>query len=173
MWEETSARGMAWYAVRTKPSQEDRVYSRLTEVGLEAFLPRIRVRRKHRGVGAIRVEPLFPGYLFISISLTPRVWDTVRWTRGVRTIVGCDGVPSPIPEETIALIKERLGADGVMQSNASYAPGDRVRIREGPFAGLVGVLERPLSRAGRVRVLLQILRGAAIELEDVDLELAS
>jgi len=164
---------MPWYAVHTKPKQEDRVSSQLTGDGLDVFLPKIQARRKRRGFGASLVEPLFPGYLFVSVNLTPRVWDTVRWARGVKAILGCDGVPSVVPDEPIAWIKQRVGADGVIHPKAPFTCGNRVRVTDGPFAGLVGIMQRAASRAGRVRVLLDILRGATIELEDVDLELAS
>jgi transcriptional antiterminator RfaH len=164
---------MPWYAVNTKPKQEDRVSSQLVDGGLEVFLPKIQVRRRRRGSGTFRIEPLFPGYLFVSAGLTPEIWDTVRWARGVKTILGCDGVPSVVPDEPIAWIKQRVGADGVVHANATFAAGDRVRVKDGPFAGLVGIMAKTTSRAGRVRVLLDILRGATIELEDVDLELAS
>jgi transcription elongation factor/antiterminator RfaH len=164
---------MPWYAVHIKPRQEDRVSASLTEHGLEVFLPKIEVRRKRRGAGTRQVEPLFPGYLFVAASLTADVWTTVRWTSGVRTILGCDGTPSPVPDESVALIRQHLGVAGIIQPEAAFDVGDRVRITDGPFAGLVGILERGATRSGRVRVLLGMLQGATIELEDVDLELAS
>lgn len=164
---------MAWYAVHTKPRQEDRVSSRLGEHGLDVFLPKVHVRRRRRGCGMSLIEPLFPGYLFVAVTLTPDVWNAVRWAPGVRAILGCDGVPSPVPDEPIALIKRHLAADGVIRPKEAFAPGDRVRIKDGPCAGLIGIMERHASRAGRVRVLLSMLHGATIELEDVDLELAS
>jgi len=164
---------MPWYVGHTKPRQEDRVSSHLTELGLEVFVPKIPVRRRRRGQVTSGREPLFPGYLFIAADLTPHVWNAIRWAPGVKAILGCDGVPSRVADEPIALIKQRVGADGVIQLKPAFAPGDLVRIAEGPFAGLVGILERRASRAGRVQVLLDMLRGATLEIEDVDLELAS
>jgi len=164
---------MPWYAVHTKPRQEERVVARVAETGVEAFLPKLQVRRKRHGRGMVQIEPLFPGYLFISAMLTLERWDRIRWTPGVKAVLGCDGVPSAIPESLVASIKQRIGADGVFCQAPAFGPGDRVRLIDGPFAGFVGVLERTTSRAGRVRVLLDVLRGAVVELEDVDLELAS
>jgi transcriptional antiterminator RfaH len=142
-------------------------------VGFDVFLPKLRVRRRRRTVGSSQVEPLFPGYVFVAAALTLDVWSSVRWTRGVKAVLGCGGIPSPVPEEPIALIKQRMGPDGVIHPRAWYRPGDRVRITHGPFADLVGIMERPASRAGRVHVLLQMMGGASIELEDADLEAAS
>jgi transcription antitermination factor NusG len=49
--------------------------------------------------------------------------------------------------------------------------GCRVRIKEGPLAGLAGILDRPTSRAERVCVLLNLLNTVAtVEVDVVDLE---
>jgi transcription antitermination factor NusG len=37
-------------------------------------------------------------------------------------------------------------------------PGRRVRVTDGPLAGLVGIIEDPPDPRGRVRVLMDILR---------------
>lgn len=163
---------MPWFAVHTKPRQEAQVSSRLADDGIAVFLPLIQLRRKRRGRGTSRVEPLFPRYLFVDVSSIAPAWSAVRWTPGVTAVLGCDGVPSPVPDRAVALIKERIGADGVITPQPSFMPGDRIRVTSGPFVGLVGILERGASRSGRVQVLLDMLRGATVELEDVDVELA-
>ena len=147
--------------------------SRLADGGVEVFLPKIQVRRKRRGHGTSIVEPLFPGYLFVASDLTAPAWGAIHWTPGVKAVLGCDGVPSPVPDGLIVLIMQRIGADDVIQPQPPFVRGDRVRITGGPFAGLMGVLERGASRSGRVQVLLEMLHAATVELEDVDLELAS
>lgn len=164
---------MPWFAVHTKPRQEERVSARLADDGIVVLLPRIQVRRKRRGHGTSRVEPLFPRYLFASVDSTDPAWSALRWIPGVTAVLGCDGIPSPVPDGAVALITERMGVDGVIRPEPSLVRGDRVRVTSGPFVGLVGVLEREASRSGRVQVLLNMLRGATVELEDVDVELAS
>ena len=164
---------MMWYAVQTKPRQEEKVSTCLTDRGFTVFLPKIQVRRRRRATTTSQVEPLFPGYAFVAVSLTLDAWSSVRWTPGVKSILGCDAVPSPVPEEAITLIRKRVGPDGMIHPQVWYRPGDRVRITDGPFSDLVGILERPASRVGRVCVLLQMMGGASIELEDSALEAAS
>ena len=164
---------MAWYVVQTKPREEGRVSAGLRDKSLEVYFPKISVRRRRRGSVFAQLEPLFPGYLFVSVDLTPSTWNTVRWMPGVRALLGCDGIPSPVPEESIAFIRRHAGPGDAVQLPLVWQPGVRVRIKDGPCAGLAGILERPTSRAGRVRVLLEMLHGAAVELEDLDLELVS
>lgn len=161
---------MHWYVVRTKPGREEDVLSRFADRGLETFLPKTAVRRRRR---MRSIEPLFPAYVFVRTDLGAAVWTTIRWTPGVKSILACDGVPSPVPDGAIALIRDSIGASGIVEPNALFVAGDHVRITEGSFAGLVGVLQDVPSPSGRVRVLLEMLRGASIELDGADLELAS
>ena len=50
-----------------------------------------------------------------------------------------------------------------------YPPGTRVRIRRGPLEGLEAIFDRPMSRAGRVRVLLDLLgQQRRTEVDEVD-----
>jgi len=49
--------------------------------------------------------------------------------------------------------------------------GSRVAICHSPFAGLLGVVEKPMSGRGRVRVLLELLqRQMTIEINGIDLD---
>jgi len=65
-----------------------------------------------------------------------------------------------VPEPVVETLRERTGEDGcVVPPNADLRPGDRLRIEEGPFAGLEGVFQ---TRRGedRVVLLLEIMRRA-------------
>jgi transcription antitermination factor NusG len=79
----------------------------------------------------------------------------------------------PVPEEAINLIRQRVGPrDHILpRLEAYYPPGTKVAVRHGPFAGLVGIVDRPPSARGRLRVLLQLLqRQMAVECDAVDLD---
>jgi len=143
-----------WYVAQTKAWTEGRVEARLASRSIETFLPRIENPRRRR---RSQVEPLFPGYLFIHLTMSPATLDVVRWTPGVRRLLGAGDSPLPLDEQVIATIRSRLGEEGFIRVGLPFAPGDRVRIVEGPMAGLYGILERPAPRANRVRILLDLL----------------
>jgi len=127
--------------------------------------------RRWRGRTIRRLEALFPSYLFVRMTLEPETWHTVNWTPGVKRIVGTDEVPVPVPDEAIDLIKARCQAGDVVPWASNLRPGSHVRIKDGPLAGLEGVLERVAPRSERVRVLLSLLQTPArVEIEIVDLE---
>jgi transcription antitermination factor NusG len=62
-----------------------------------------------------------------------------------------------VPDEMIEIIKERIDGDGVIEQRITMNKGDQIRIRSGVFKDLVGILEKPVSAAGRVKVLLKIM----------------
>ncbi|MDQ7818926.1 MAG: transcription termination/antitermination NusG family protein [Armatimonadota bacterium] len=162
-----------WYVLQTKPRQEDRVsaFLHLRAPSVEVFLPRIEVVRRHAGRRYTVVEPLFPSYLFLWTPLTPATWDAVRWTPGALRILGDGERPVEVPEEMVQVIQDRVRPLGFVRVGLDLRPGERVRIRTGPFAGLEAIFERPTSRRDRVRVLLQLLGTLTpLEIDPLDLE---
>jgi transcriptional antiterminator RfaH len=159
--------------LHTKPHWEERVVWHVTRrASLEGiFLPKIEAIRRRRHRRWTVLEPLFPGYLFANLLLEPKTWNAVRWSPGIRSILGCGDVPVPVPQELVAAIQARVAEHGFARPGITLKPGDRVRFRDGPFAGLDAVFEKQLSRAGRVRVLLNLLsRLTPIDVGPLDLE---
>jgi transcriptional antiterminator RfaH len=161
-----------WYALQTKPRYEDRVvYWLKQQQNVPVFLPKLEAIHRWRGQKVRRLEPLFPSYLFVRMSLEPHRWTAVKWTQGVKRIVGTGEVPVPVPDGAIDVLKTRCEGGDVIPWVPALRAGCHVRIKDGPFAGLVGILERPSSRAERVRVLLTLFRTPArVEIDIVDLE---
>lgn len=162
-----------WYVAQTKPRCETRVIGQLQRraADVETFLPKIElIRRRQRRRVAV-LEPLFPGYVFMQMHLNPVSWNAVRWTPGVRQVLGNAGWPAEVSEELIETIVQRMEGLGFVRVGLNLTVGMRVRVTTGPFAGLEGVFERPTSRAGRVRVLLDLLGAPRrLVIDPLDLE---
>jgi transcription antitermination factor NusG len=147
--------GYAWYVVHAQPRKERFVGDRIRDLGREVFLPLISERR--RGQRRSTVGPLFPGYLFALLSEPDGDLPRVRWTQGVRRVLGDGPTPRPVAEEVVQTIRERADRTGRVRLGKGLAAGARVRIVDGPLAGLVGILERPVSDPReRVGVLLEL-----------------
>jgi len=146
----------AWYAIHTKPRQEEVAAGQLGRRGVEVFLPRVTERRRGEPP---RVRPFFPGYLFVRADLEAVGISALQWVPGVCRLVAFGGVPARVPEAAIALIRRQLAqieAQGGFP-RMRFRPGERVRVREGPLAGLEGIFEGPAGPAERVRILLRFL----------------
>lgn len=147
-----------WYVVQTKPTAEDNVEIHLKKAKFETFLPKIKSMIRGRKMSS-RIKSLFPSYLFIKVDLDDaNIHRMIRYTRGVRRVLGDGAAPVSVPEEMINIIRERVGKDGVIEQRITLKKGDEVRIRTGPFKDLIGILEKPVSASGRVRVLLAMLK---------------
>jgi transcription elongation factor/antiterminator RfaH len=144
-----------WFLVHTLPNSEGRAEVHLRAQGFGTYLPQInrtiRHARRFRNVQA----PLFPRYMFLILDLSRDRWLSVRSTIGVSTLVTCEDRPIPVPagvvEDLISSYDQT--AEGV---DCGLAKGQSVRIVSGPFAELIGTLDR-LDARGRTRVLLEIM----------------
>ena len=146
---------LSWYAISTKARREQFAQDQLGRRAVETFLPRI-LEPGRIGIKPV-VAPLFPGYLFVRIDLDQQYFDVV-WTPGVRKFVGFGTLPCPVDDAVVDFLYARGGREGILRPQPTFKEGDVVRIKHGPFEGLVGIIERPGSVQGRVRVLMELLR---------------
>jgi transcriptional antiterminator RfaH len=151
-WEEVN-----WYAIQTKPRQEDQAAYNIRRLGIEVLLPRIKQQKLVWGRKKQVVKPLFPRYLFARFSPSPYL-HSVKYARGVKRVVCAGDVPVPLDEEIIRSIQSRLGKDGIVHKNPSaLRNGDQVIISDGPLQGLAGVFERDFSDGERAVILLKMV----------------
>lgn len=144
-----------WFAVCTHSKQEDRAYYNLQAANIECFAPRIKERRINQFSGAVSyiARPLFPRYIFARFSIQSLL-RKVSFTRGVLKVISFNAKPAPIDEEVIELLRARGGSDGFLTIGEALKAGDEVRIKDGPWKALVGVVERDLQSSERVQLLL-------------------
>jgi len=159
MQEEGTENG-CWYAIQTKPRQENFAEATLLQAGIETFNPKLRRKRLIMGVPQDCLSPLFPGYIFARFD--PYAFRLVTYAKGVRRIVGGEDGPWPVEEAIIELIQSRLENNWYRTLEVPpLRSGDRVRVQEGPLTGLVGILERETSDIERVAVLLTAIEYQA------------
>ena len=147
-----------WYAVRTKPKEEDRADFNLRSYHVETFSPKIRQLRTSEFNGSRRytVKHLFPPYIFAYFNANTQLHN-VNYTRGVQKVVCFNGCPAPINDEVIDLIRGKVDGDGFVCLYEELKPGDMVKINAGPLQSLVGVFQRNLSDKQRVEILLDAI----------------
>ena len=150
-----------WYLVYTKPSKEDFVADKFIERGFDVVNPKIRerkyIRRKLREV----ISPLFPCYIFVRFDV-PKDYHLVKYTRGVRRIVGVEGMPSVVPEWIIETVIEKTKNGPITVKPNSLKPGEKVLIKGGPFEGLDAVFEKELKGQERVCILLNAINARIV-----------
>ena len=129
---------MTWYALQHKPAQGDRALAHLQNQDIACFYPKIQVEKIKAGKRIQRLEPLFPGYLFVNLEHTDPSWAKLRSTRGVIRVVSFANKPAAIADDVIRHIKGSL--DSVTQ-RGGLKPGEAVQLGEGPFEGINAVFQ--------------------------------
>ncbi len=156
---------MNWYAIYTKPKQEDKVEENLARASIEVFNPKLKRKRLVRGRYEPVIRPFFPNYLFARFDAASQ-YHMIKYTRGVGGIVGNKGSPWPVSEDIIKIIRARVNDEGFIVVSPDIRVGDKVEITEGPFTGFVGIFEREMKDRDRIIVLLNTIEyQARVEIE--------
>jgi transcription antitermination factor NusG len=162
----------SWYALHTRPRHEKSVVQRLSERGVETFLPIVdEVRRWSDRKKTVQL-PLFSCYVFA--KFVPNRMERLHVLRvgGVLGLVGSRGEGSPIPDEQIDAVRTLLDGSVPWSSHPFLKIGQRVRVRSGALDGMEGIL---VSRNGSNTLVISvdaIQRSLAVRVEGYQVEAA-
>jgi transcriptional antiterminator RfaH len=150
--------GQTWVAAGTHAHKESTAITNLLRQGFEAYCPMIRKRRHHARRVREVLRPLFPGYVFIAIDPTQHRWRPILSTVGIRTLIRFGDSLGVLPHRFVEDLRsyEKEGALPVCYSPSSYTPGDRVRLCEWPFEGVIAIV-LSVEEHARLQILLHLL----------------
>src|SRR4030042_2426553 len=146
----------SWYVIHTKPGNEYRVETNLSNQEIEVFLPRLETCQYSHEKMLQKIKPLFPNYLFAKFDMDVHYYR-VKWTRGVSKILGVGNEPIPISEKVIQTIKAQRGENNLVKVNDGLEEGNIIQFTSGPFRDLLGVFDKKMSDGKRVRGLLSLM----------------
>lgn len=152
---------MHWYVIKTKPKKEESVSQRLQRASFEVFLPKLKFI-SHQKMATVNylLKPLFPSYLFIRANFkNPSIKRLVHFTRGVSRILGDKEGPQPVSKDIVELLQERTRDGSLIEQELLYKEGAIVRVKKGLLKDLVGIIEKNITDAGRVKILFKWLNG--------------
>lgn len=150
--------GKRWYAVQTHPAREPLAAQQLAKQNFQVFLPKQRKTVRHARRLQHKQVAYFPGYIFVALDLGMDRWRAVNGTFGVRGLVMCGDRPAAAPAGFIEYLRAEADDQDCLVPPPGFQPGDRVKLLAGPFADLVGVMDR-LEGGARVRILVDIFSG--------------
>ncbi len=111
--------------------------------------------------------PLFPGYLFVRLALRDRL--RVVQIPSVVRLVGFNGQPTALPDTEMEIMRSGLSQSLRAEPHPFLTVGRRVRITNGPLAGLEGTLKRKKSSLRVVVSLNLIHRSVAVDVDAADI----
>jgi transcriptional antiterminator RfaH len=136
---------LRWAVAISKPCQERKAAAHLAENGFVNFIPLLRKRR--------RIEPLFPGYVFVQLT---QAWRLLLSTKGVFDVVRMGATPATVGNAVIAQLRARCDAEGFFLAPPRLKPGIMGVLTGGPFVEKAVKINRLCGR-DRVEVLMQLL----------------
>src|SRR5579872_5714476 len=155
-------RKVNWFAVHTKRFRETVAASTVSALGVEVFLPMVKVERPEDEIIKVASKPLFASYFFARF-LPEGSLEYVESARGVLRVIKSGDYPIPVEERVVAEIRNRVEADGLIRlQRDKLSPGDLVSIQEGPFAGMMGRVEAESDDRRRVAILLEAFWNARV-----------
>jgi transcription antitermination factor NusG len=152
-----------WFALEVKPLHERAVADLLAAKSNDVFLPTQQCTRCWSDRKKVLHQPLFPGYVFCRVDAFRRV-DVLR-TPGVRSIVSFGGTHIPVPEEQIEGIRRIVASGFPVETLPLCTLGAKVRVRNGPFIGLEGILSSVREKSRLVVNLELLQRSVAVQID--------
>ena len=154
-------------------SIKDAIERRVKIEGLEEFFAQIiipveRVTEVKNNKRVVKERKLYPGYLMVEVEYNDQILYLFRETSGVGDFVGggLNHPPQPMKQKEIDHMLGAIPDRGELITKPKFDKGDRVRVRDGTFAGMEGEIKEILEAKGSVRVELTIFgRPVPVELE--------
>ena len=157
---------MRWYAVNTLSGSEDKAMraleQRIEMHGLQDRFGRLLVPsetvidpKTKRKV----TRRFYPGYMLVEMDLDNETWHLVKNTTRVTGFVGNNRNPPPVPDSEVARITAMLRTgdeEDVPRPVIDFEVGEEVRLTEGQYASMRGVVEEVNESRGRLRVIINM-----------------
>lgn len=113
---------------------------------------------------------VFPGYILVEMKMDEDSWYVVRNTPGVTGFVGMGNDPTPLRQEEVKQIMDRVLADEP-KVKKYFKIGQKVRIVNGPFNDFIGTVADIDEDKAKVRVMVNFFgRDTPVELDVLEVE---
>ena len=159
-----------WYAIQTRYRCEQKVTHSLARKGIETFIPLLVETHRWSDRKKAIHTPLFSGYTFAHLQLSPGLRKRVVQTEGVIGFVASGNAIVPVPTRQLEDLHRLLSQRVPCALTPFLSVGRRVRIRGGCLDGLEGILAQ--NDANRLVVSIEaIQRSIAVQIDGYELQL--
>lgn len=113
---------------------------------------------------------IFPGYVLVEMVMGDDSWYVVRNTPGVTSFVGSGNKPTELSDTEVRQILRQIKLDAP-KYKVAFTKGEAVRVTDGPFTDLHGVVDEVNPERNKVKVLVSIFgRETPVELDFLQIE---
>ncbi len=164
-----------WYAVHTYAGYENAVLrnlrQRIDSLGMQEKIFNVVVptekKIKIKGNKRVEVEEkTYPGYVLVDMIVTDDSWYVVRNTPRVTGFVGAGVNPVPLTDKEVESLFKTMNTENEVIYTSLYSVDEPIRITDGPFKDLEGVVSEVDTVHGKVKVLVSLFgRETPVELD--------
>jgi transcription antitermination factor NusG len=158
---ELSETAVPWWVAHVRSRQEKALARHLVQFGVPFYLPLREKRVRRGGRQFVSHLPLFPSYVFCRGRGEERL-------AALRTHLVCqilDVAQQEVLNGELAQLRLLQESGASLAPHPAFAPGDAVRVIEGPFEGYVGVVVRCGGRPRLVVSISMLRKAVAVEFD--------
>lgn len=172
-----------WYFVRALSGKErkvkERIENEIKKTGYSDAIPQViipteKVYHVRNGRPVHKERNLFPGYILINTALNGEVEHFIKGIAGVVGFLQTEkGKIDPLREEEVIRILGKIDemAEIDEEVHDTFIVGEHVKIIDGPFNGLNGVIEELYDEKKKLKVMVKIFeRKVPVELRFIQIE---
>jgi transcriptional antiterminator NusG len=171
--------GRRWFVIHTYSGYENKVKANLEhriqsmDMGDKIFQVLVPTQEEIEIKNGKRhpVErKIYPGYVLVEMVMDDASWYVVRNTPGVTSFVGSGTKPTELSEAEVRAILRQIKLDQP-KYKVAFTKGEAVRVTDGPFTDLHGVVDEVNPERNKVKVLVSIFgRETPVELDFLQIE---
>lgn len=172
-----------WYVVHVAAGSENKVACDLSvqfaKNGIAELLQEVLVLKKmvnatRRGQKIQQEERILPGYVLVRAICSPEAVNVIRRSPRVIGMLGADSRsgPTALSDAEVENMMNQIDSEVVGASgDSSFEPGEVIRVVEGLFSSMEGVVDEVDVIRMRVKVSIPILgRPTPVELDFAHVE---
>ena len=152
--------GRRWYVIHTYSGYENKVKTnlehRITSMDMgdkiyQVLVPTEEEIEIKNGKRHPVERKVFPGYVLVEMIMGDDSWYVVRNTPGVTSFVGSGNKPTELTDTEVRAILRQIKLDAP-KYKVAFTKGEAVRVTDGPFTDLHGVVDEVNPERNKVKV---------------------
>jgi len=181
-----------WYVLHTYSGYENKIEKTIRmmiengeldkNVVCDVKVPTEEVTEVKDGKKKTQTKKFFPGYILVELDLpdADMGWKMpctkIKKIQGVTGFVGtpADKKPQPLSGDDAKRILQRSGeikGERTVRTRQSFAPGEQVKIIDGPFETFVGAIDEVNQEKNKLKVMVDIFgRKTPVEVDLLQVE---
>ncbi len=166
-----------WYALRIYSGHERKVKEGIEleverqDLGgkiLQVYVPYEKFVEVKNGKKRSLTKNAFPGYVLIEAVLDKQTKNLIMDIPSVMGFLGVNDIPTPLrPDEVEKILEpDRTAVEQRTVVEAPFRVGDSVKVIDGPFSSLIGVVHEVCTERMKVKVMINFFgRSTPTELD--------